>query len=100
MRNRRARPRHNGGPPIADYDGPPWGDGEVSRFLYWREARKRAWKSLSPQVALMRLERAERLGLTFEEYSLEVLERGRFLQLEDTARIAEIKAARKKRRRS
>ena len=48
----------------------------------------------------MRLERAERIGLTYEEYTLEILERGRHLQPEDASRIAEIKAARKRRRRS
>jgi len=47
---------------------------------------------------LMRLDKAERLGLTYEEYTLELLERGRHLQEEDTDRIAEIRRARKRRR--
>lgn len=46
---------------------------------------------------LMRLDRAERIGLTYEEYNLEILERGRHLQAEDTSRVAEIKAKRKRR---
>jgi hypothetical protein len=46
----------------------------------------------------MRLERAERLGLTYEEYTLEVLERGRHLNEQDERRVAEIKAGRRKRR--
>lgn len=33
-------------------------------------------------------------GLTYEEYTLEILERGRHLQIEDVERIAEIKQAR------
>ena len=37
---------------------------------------------------------AERLGLTYEEYTLEILERGRHLQIEDVERIAEIKRRR------
>ncbi|MBV9978119.1 MAG: hypothetical protein JO105_22255, partial [Hyphomicrobiales bacterium] len=41
-----------------------------------------------------RLERAERLGLTYEEYTLEILERGRNLQAEDQERIDAIKRAR------
>ena len=46
-----------------------------------------------------RMDKADRLGLTYEEYSLEILERGRHLQVEDVERIAEIKAARRRRRR-
>ena len=45
-------------------------------------------------MALFRLEKAEALGLTYEEYTLEILERGRYLQRSDTARIAAIKRKR------
>lgn len=50
------------------------------------------------QIALMRMERAERIGLTYEEYTLEILERGRHLSEADAARIAQIKAGRRRRR--
>lgn len=96
---RRIRRNDNGGPPLDDYEGPPWGKGDAFVYLCWEAARKKAWKAPSQQVMLMRLERAERMGLTYEEYTLEILERGRHLQLDDTDRIAEIKAARKRRRR-
>jgi len=43
---------------------------------------------------MFRLERAEALGLTYEEYTLEILERGRHLQARDVKRIAAIKRAR------
>jgi hypothetical protein len=89
----------NGGPALDDYEGPPWGRGDAYAYLAWKKARDAAWKSIPTQIALMRLERAERLGLTYEEYTLEILERGRFLQVEDAQRIAEIKAARRRRRR-
>ena len=46
---------------------------------------------------LMRLERAERLGLTYQEYTLEILERGRHLSEDDSERIAEIRRARRRR---
>lgn len=49
---------------------------------------------------LMRLERAERLGLTYEEYTLEILERGRHLSENDADRIAEIRRARRRKRTS
>jgi hypothetical protein len=42
------------------------------------------------------MQRAERLGLSYEEYTLEILERGRHLQIEDVERIAQIKKARRR----
>jgi hypothetical protein len=96
---RRPKKSHNGGPPLDDYDGPPWGDGDPFVFLAWRAARDRAWKAPGRDVLLMRLERAESIGLTYEEYTLEILERGRHLHSEDSDSIAAIKGARKGRRR-
>jgi len=93
-------PRHNGGPPIADYEGPPWGKGDPHLFLHWQRARQTAWKSVPREVMLFRMAKADRLGLTYAEYTLEIMERGRHLQVEDTARIAEIKALRRRRRRA
>jgi hypothetical protein len=94
-----ARIGDNGGPPLDDYQGPPWGRGDPHIFLCWKRAHDAAWKSVPPQIALMRQERAERLGLTYEEYTLEILERGRHLSEDDAGRIAEIKAGRRHRRR-
>lgn len=96
---KRLRVGGNGGPPLDDYEGPPWGKGDPHVFLHWKRAHGEAWKSIPTQIALMRMERAERIGLTYEEYTLEILERGRHLSEDDAARIAEIKAGRKRRRR-
>ncbi len=64
---------HNGGPPLEEHDpGASW------RLWCWRRARKRAW-SAPREVALRRLARAEELGMTYREYTLEILERGRHL---------------------
>lgn len=90
---------HNGGPPLEKDHQPPWGKGDPHRFLHWKRAHKEAWKSVSADVMRFRMEKADRLGLTYEEYTLEILERGRHLQVEDRERIAEIKAMRRKRRR-
>lgn len=92
----RRRRGDNGGPPLDDYRGPPWGKGDPHRFLHWRNAHRAAWKPKSRDVALFRLEKAERLGLTYEEYTLELLERGRHLQVEDADRVAAIKAKRQR----
>jgi len=85
--------RHNGGPPLED--GPPWAGGDPFVYLCWRRASRAAWRA-SHEVMLFRLRRAERLGLTYREYTLELLDRGRHLQPEDAERIAEIKAARRR----
>lgn len=64
---------HNGGPPLEVRDpDASW------RLWCWRRARKRAW-SAPREVALRRLARAEELGMTYREYTLEILERGRHL---------------------
>jgi hypothetical protein len=85
---------HNAGPPLDDDAGPPWGDGDPYLYFCWDHAWKQAWKRVPHDIMMFRLERAEALGLTYEEYALEILERGRHLQASDTERIKAIKRAR------
>ena len=67
---------HNGGPPLEPEEDP----GAVSwRGWCWRRAHKRTWKTPSREIALRRLARAELLGITYREYTLEILERGVYL---------------------
>ena len=62
---------HNGGPPL---------DPEESwRLFCWRRAHRRAWKAPEREVVLRRLARAEDLGMSYRDYTLEILERGRYL---------------------
>jgi hypothetical protein len=93
-RNKDAGPGHNGGPPLEDGHIPEWGRGGIGNYFSWKGAHRKAWRSLAPELMLMRAARAERIGLTYEEYTLELLERGRHLQPGDTAQIARIKRAR------
>ena len=65
---------HNGGPPLAPPD-----PNEGWRRYCWRKAHKAAWKTPPREIALRRLERAEALGMTYREYTLEIMERGRYL---------------------
>jgi hypothetical protein len=88
---------HNLGPPLDDVHTPPWGDGDPYIYMCWSRAHDAVWKNESWNIVRFRLQRAERLGLTYREYTLEILERGRYLQLEDVDRIAEIKARRQHR---
>ncbi|HEX3575116.1 MAG TPA: hypothetical protein VHU42_10995 [Rhodopila sp.] len=68
---------HNGGPPLEDEaaedQGASW------RLFCWRKAHRSAWKTPPREIALRRLERAEALGMTYRDYTLEILERGRYL---------------------
>jgi len=64
---------HNGGPPLEEDPGASW------RLFAWRKAHKRAWKTPAREIALRRLARAEELGMTYRDYTLEILERGRYL---------------------
>lgn len=65
----------NGGPPLEE-EGP----GALSWHAWvWRRAHRRAWKTPPREIALRRLARAEELGMTYRAYTLEIMERGRYL---------------------
>ena len=66
-------PGHNGGPPLDPDPGESW------RGYCWRRARKAAWKTPPREIALRRLARAEELGMSYREYTLEIMERGKYL---------------------
>ncbi|WP_449395152.1 hypothetical protein [Devosia riboflavina] len=81
----------NGGPPLDDDDHtPPWGRNGIGRYFEWATAKKKAFDA-PYDVAVLRARRAALIGLTYEEYTLEILERGRYLGTADVDRIAEIK---------
>jgi hypothetical protein len=65
---------HNGGPPLEVPEDPAasW------RLFCWRKAHRAAWKTPPREIALRRLERAEAAGVSYREYTLEILERGRY----------------------
>lgn len=64
---------HNGGPPLEDNSDASW------KLWCWRRASRQAWKTPPREVALARLARAEALSLSYREYTLEIMERGRYL---------------------
>ncbi len=57
---------HNNGP-VFDMSWGAW---------VWRRAAAKAWKTPSPEVAKMRLKRAERLGLTYKELTSVLMNTG------------------------
>jgi hypothetical protein len=64
---------HNAGPPLEPDPNEGW------RQYCWRRAHKAAWKTPPREIALRRLARAEELGMSYRDYTLEILERGRYL---------------------
>jgi hypothetical protein len=64
---------HNGGPPLEPDPDASW------RMFCWRKAHKAAWTTPPREIALRRLARAAALGMTYREYTLEIMERGRYL---------------------
>jgi hypothetical protein len=73
----RATIGHNGGPPL----DPPVNDIFVA--YRWRKAHREAWKNPSYGIMMFRLKRAEAAGVTYEEYTAELLDSGRHLQAGD-----------------
>lgn len=98
-RQRKLPEGHNGGPPLDDGEHiPVWGAGGFKTFFWWKKAHARAWRK-SHAVMVFRDDKAEKIGLSYEEYSLEIMERGRYLSADDdAARIAAIKTGRRRRR--
>lgn len=84
---------HNGGPPL-DEHVPPWGDGQPALYFAWKRAHDAVWKAVPWETMIRRQRKAEAVGLTYEEYTLELLERGRYLGPDDAERIEAIKRAR------
>ncbi|WP_227010098.1 hypothetical protein [Pelagibius marinus] len=61
---------HNEGPPLVESQ---W------HLAAWRMAHKKAWDNPPIEVVRRRLKRAQALGMSYREYTLEILERGRYL---------------------
>lgn len=60
---------HNNGPTF-DMSWEAW---------VWRRATTKAWKTPKPEVAMMRLKRAERLGITYKELASVIMDSGAHL---------------------
>jgi hypothetical protein len=79
MRRLPPLPEPAGPPPrIGHNGGPPLDPGESFRHYVWKKKVKQAWKA-PREIALRRLARAEELGMSYRAYTLEILERGRYL---------------------
>jgi hypothetical protein len=61
---------HNQGPPLVE---------STWHLAAWRMACREAWENPPIEVIRRRLKRAQALGMTYRQYTLEFMERGRYL---------------------
>ena len=66
-------------PGLGHNEGPPLDPLLTWHGQHWLRAHKSAWKTPPLEVVRRRVERARELGMTYREYTLEILERGRYL---------------------
>jgi len=66
---------HNNGPSVVT-------DARYIEFC-WRQASREAWRPPSYDIAVMRARRATALGISYQRYTLEILERGRYISAND-----------------
>jgi hypothetical protein len=59
-------------------NGPDWFEVALYVAYCWKKAYEKAWAPPSHELAVKRARRAEELGLSYREYALEIMERGRF----------------------
>ncbi|MFO1081812.1 MAG: hypothetical protein U1E23_14420 [Reyranellaceae bacterium] len=70
--------RRPGGLPGIGHNNGPTFDMSWGAWV-WRRAAAKAWKTPSPEVARMRVRRAERLGLTYREVASAIMDSGAHL---------------------
>jgi hypothetical protein len=69
-------------------NGPAWDVATLFLEFCWRKAHEAAWKAPTPEIAVRRARKAQALGLSYRQYTLEIIERGRF---PDEALAAQLK---------
>jgi len=58
-------------------NGPAWDVAQLFVVYCWENAVKAAWK-VPQETAIRRARKAARLGFTYKQYALEIMERSRF----------------------
>jgi hypothetical protein len=59
-------------------NGPAWDEWAAFVAYCWRRAHEKAWTPPTLEIAARRARKAQALGLTYRQYVLEILERGRY----------------------
>ena len=68
--------------------GPAWDEVELFLDYCWRVAQRKAWTPPSWEIGVRRARKAEALGLSYRQYALEIMERGRYPDAELAATLA------------
>jgi|SRR5579871_4668386 len=63
-------------------NGPAWDEWERYLEWCWTKAHARAFAAPTQETGVRRARKAERLGVSYRQYVLEILERGRYLDEE------------------
>ena len=66
-------------------NGPDWFVDELFLEYCWKHAHAKVWKPPTQEIGIRRAHKAAALGVTYKQYVLEILERGRYLD-EETAK--------------
>ncbi|MBI3676567.1 MAG: hypothetical protein HY243_08100 [Proteobacteria bacterium] len=66
-------------------NGPDWDVAELFIAFCWKKALEKAWAPPTMEIGIRRARKAEALGVTYRQYVLEILERGRYLDEETAA---------------
>jgi hypothetical protein len=68
-------------------NGPDWFASELFIEHCWKLAHEKAWAPPTQEIGVRRARKAEALGVTYKQYVLEILERGRYLDEETAAEL-------------
>ena len=68
-------------------NGPDWFASELFIDWCWKQAHEKAWAAPTQEIGVRRARKAEALGVTYKQYVLEILERGRYLDEETAAEL-------------
>ncbi|MGN6149490.1 MAG: hypothetical protein ACTHPD_13200 [Rhizomicrobium sp.] len=68
-------------------NGPDWFASELFIDWCWKQAHRKAWTAPTQEIGVRRARKAEALGVTYKQYVLEILERGRYLDEETAAEL-------------
>jgi hypothetical protein len=68
-------------------NGPDWDIAELFLVYCWKKAVEKAWTPPTMEIGIRRARKAEALGISYKQYVLEILERGRYLNEDDVAKM-------------
>jgi len=74
-------------------NGPAWDEWEFYLEFCWRKSHERVSAPPTPEIGIRRARKAAALGLSYRQYTLEIMERGRYLDEEGAAALLADKKA-------